>query len=104
MRREIPLLSEVSLSSTKLKHIHSKRRYGTIVNVRLLNIIPVLLIELYQKVTVDRPHVCNMRPSCSEYARLAYLRYGFFAASFLTIERLLECSDFDTLWPKENKP
>lgn len=103
MKRELPELSGIPFSPSELKHIHTKIDYGATVRVRLLCIFPVLLIELYQRRTVNRPHVCNFYPSCSEYARLAYIRYGFFAASFLTIERLQNCNWF-TDWPPQNKP
>ena len=103
MMREIPELSGISPSPTLVRHIKPHAEYGMLVKVRLPCIIPVLLIEWYQRKTVDKPHVCVFFPSCSEYARIAYLRYGFLAASFLTIERLKMCSIF-TEWPLENRP
>lgn len=102
MMREIPALSEIPPSPSQLNHIIPKNEYGTVVNVRLTCILPVLLIEYYQRKTVEREHVCVFSPSCSEYSRLAYLRYGFFAASFLTLERLKMCYLF-TKWPEKNK-
>lgn len=96
--REIPKLDDVSPSPTSLCHIKPRAEYGHTVRVRLLCIIPTLLIEYYQKKTVNRDHVCVFYPSCSEYARIAYLRYGFFAASFLMFERLRMCHNF-TEWP-----
>jgi putative component of membrane protein insertase Oxa1/YidC/SpoIIIJ protein YidD len=56
------------------------------------NWIAVGLITVYQKFTVDREHVCNLTPTCSEYARQKYGETGFFRASYLTIERLFLCS------------
>ena len=103
MKRELPSLDDVPFSPTNLNHIRSKREYGTVVRVRLLSILPVLMIELYQKITVNKEHVCNFYPSCSEYGRLAYIRYGLIAASFLTLERLCNCNGFSD-WPKRNKP
>lgn len=103
MRRELPALEGVPLAPTNLNNIRTKREYGTVVRVRLTCILPVLLIEVYQKFTVDKPHVCNHYPSCSEYGRLAYIRYGFVAASFLTWERLNNCNAFSS-WPRRNKP
>ena len=103
MRREIPALRDVPLSPTQVKHLRAHAEYGETVRVRLLCMIPVIMIEWYQRKTVDREHVCVFEPSCSEYSRLAYLRYGFIMASFLTIERLKVCNNF-TEWPHYNKP
>lgn len=103
MMREIPPLDGISLSPTKIKNLKPKHEYGEFVPVGLFCILPVLLIELYQKITVNKPHVCNFVPSCSEYSRIAYLRYGFITASRLTLERLRNCNYF-TEWPHYNKP
>ena len=103
MRRQLPPLSDIADSPTGLRHIRSDRTYGETYRVRILSVIPILLIELYQRVTVNKEHVCNFRPSCSEYSRLAYIRYGFFAATALTLERIKKCTIF-TDWPKENRP
>lgn len=97
------MLEGVPLAPSRLNHIHTKREYGTTVRVRPLCVFPVLFIELYQKLTVNREHVCNHYPSCSEYSRLAFLRYSAPAAFFLTLERLCNCSTFSD-WPRENKP
>lgn len=102
--REVPLLEDIPLSPTKLQHLRRKYQSGQRARLSLLNAYAVLLIELYQHWTVDKEHVCNHVPSCSEYARIAFIQYGFVAALFLTIERLAECSDPFSEWPKENKP
>ena len=34
---------------------------------------------------------CRFQPTCSEYAREAYRKYGFFKGTRLTIGRLLRC-------------
>ena len=103
MKRGLPLLDDVPFSPTVLRHLHSRKEYGTVVSVGLLSIIPVLMIEVYQKFTANKEHVCIYYPSCSEYSRLAYIRYGVIAASFLTLERLSKCNGFEE-WPKKNKP
>ena len=103
MRRYLPELEGVPQPPTRLAHLRTGREYGKEYRVRPLSIVPVLLIELYQRVTVDKEHVCNFRPSCSEYSRLAYIRYGAFAATALTLERIKKCHIF-TDWPEENKP
>lgn len=103
VRRKLPLLEDVPFSPTSFARDHSSKEYGTIVKVRIMCIIPVLLIELYQKLTVNRNHVCNYCPSCSEYARLAYIRYGVIVASLMTWERLRNCNEYSA-WPYRNKP
>jgi putative membrane protein insertion efficiency factor len=37
---------------------------------------------------------CRFEPSCSEYGRLAYERYGFGRATAKTAWRLLRCNPF----------
>lgn len=92
------------LSPSKYRTGSSDRMYGTSVSVPITNIIPCLMIEWYQSRTVDRPHRCVFRPTCSEYSRLAYIRYGPVVASLMTIERLKECGNWRSEWPSENKP
>ena len=103
MRRTLPDLSDVPESPTGLRHLKRRREYGKEYRVHLACIIPIMLIELYQKLTVDRTHVCVFFPSCSEYSRLAYIRYGFLAATAVTIERIKWCRQI-TEWPERNKP
>lgn len=103
MKRDLPILEGISQSPTNLRHIHTNKMYGTTVRVRPMCIFPVLFIELYQKWTANKEHVCNYYPSCSEYGRLAYIRYGFVSASLLTLERLRNCNSFSD-WPQRNKP
>lgn len=103
MKRDLPELKGIPLSPTNIQHLHTNRKYGTTVHVRLMCILPVLFIELYQKWTANKEHVCKHYPSCSEYGRLAYIRYGFVSASFLTLERLGNCNSFSD-WPRKNKP
>jgi putative membrane protein insertion efficiency factor len=37
------------------------------------------------------PRACRFTPTCSEYARLAVLRYGLWRGSALAASRLLRC-------------
>lgn len=104
MVREVPVLTGVPPSPTSLRNLRRRHDPGEVVRVPPLNAMAVLLIEFYQRRTAGRPHVCNHYPSCSEYARLAYLQYGPFAATFLMLERLRECSDSFSEWPRENRP
>jgi len=34
---------------------------------------------------------CRFQPTCSEYARQAYQKYGLFKGTWLTVKRLLRC-------------
>lgn len=51
------------------------------------------LIKFYQKYisSLTGPH-CRFTPTCSQYAYMAYEKYGFFKASYLTIKRILRCN------------
>jgi len=40
------------------------------------------------------PAACRFTPTCSEYARLAYEKYGFWKATGLTLRRLSRCHPF----------
>lgn len=55
----------------------------------------VLLIRCYQKVLSPlMGGSCRFHPTCSEYARQAYLKHGFWRASQLAAWRLLRCQPF----------
>lgn len=104
MVRVIPHYKDVPPSPTNVRHLRKLHDYGETVNVRFPNNVAVLIIEFYQWVSRDWVHVCNHKPSCSEYARLAFILYGFASALFLSFEHLKECSDPFSDWPKEIKP
>lgn len=54
--------------------------------------IAVALIDLYRKwVSPLLPPSCRFHPSCSAYAREAYLVHGAFKGTALTLLRLLKC-------------
>jgi len=104
MVREIPSLEGIPPSPTNIKHLKRRREYGTTAKVPFPNNIAVLILEFYQRKTTHWPHVCNHIPSCSEYARVAFMIYGFPTALFLSFEHIKECSDPMSNWPKEIKP
>ena len=52
----------------------------------------IKLIEKYQKKTEHKAHRCRFYPSCSNYGLIAYKRFNFFKASFLTLKRILRCN------------
>lgn len=55
--------------------------------------IVVILIELYRKyISPFLGLRCRFIPSCSEYSRQAFIKYGFFKGFFLTLKRILKCN------------
>ena len=54
----------------------------------------VLLITMYQAVSRYTPAVCRFTPTCSEYARQAILRHGFFRGGWMAACRLGRCHPF----------
>jgi len=55
----------------------------------------MLLVRGYQMaLSPVLPKSCRFSPSCSNYALLAYERYGFFRATYLSIYRILRCNPF----------
>lgn len=51
------------------------------------------MIEWYQKrISPNTPHRCRYTPTCSQYAKEAYMRFRFFKASFLSAKRILKCN------------
>lgn len=59
--------------------------------------IMILGIRFYQKVIskylIPGAH-CRFTPTCSEYARQAYEKYGFFKGTYLAVSRILKCHPF----------
>ncbi|MBO5289699.1 MAG: membrane protein insertion efficiency factor YidD [Spirochaetales bacterium] len=53
------------------------------------------MIFLYQHyISPLFPSSCRFYPSCSEYAKQAFLKYNFVKALVLTIWRILRCNPF----------
>ena len=51
------------------------------------------LINWYQtKVSPNTEPKCRYIPTCSEYAKECYTKFGFVKASYLTTKRLLKCN------------
>ena len=51
------------------------------------------LIEFYQKnMSPYKPQCCRFDPVCSQYAKQAFLRHGFFWGLLLTAYRVLRCN------------
>ncbi|MDD2714372.1 MAG: membrane protein insertion efficiency factor YidD [Candidatus Wallbacteria bacterium] len=62
---------------------------------RFLNKIAFALISFYQAVSAFFPDTCRYYPSCSEYARQAIQKYGFFRGIYLGTRRILRCHPFN---------
>lgn len=56
-------------------------------SIRLLNLYQIYLRHL-------SPALCRFTPSCSEYAKQAILKYGFFLGAVKALKRLLLCQPF----------
>ncbi|MCK5595165.1 membrane protein insertion efficiency factor YidD [bacterium] len=61
----------------------------------MLNKTTVFVIRFYQNYvsSLKRP-ACRFSPTCSEYTRLAVLKYGFFKGCMLGFLRLIKCHPF----------
>lgn len=55
----------------------------------------VALLGVYKRrVSPLLPRACRFSPTCSEYARLALLKHGFWRGGALATWRLLRCQPF----------
>ncbi len=61
-----------------------------------LSIFPfLLLIWIYRKlISPLLPPSCRYYPSCSEYSRQAFERFGLLGGCYLSVRRLLRCNPF----------
>ncbi len=55
----------------------------------------IFLISLYQKVVSPLfPSVCRFYPTCSQYSKAAFEKYGVFKGIYLSLRRLIRCHPF----------
>lgn len=55
----------------------------------------ILLIKFYRMfISPLKPPSCRFVPTCSEYALIAFEKYGVWRGLYLTIRRLLKCHPF----------
>lgn len=55
----------------------------------------VFLIKIYQKtISPWLPAQCRFYPTCSNYSKEAFLKYGIIKGFFLSIKRILKCHPF----------
>jgi hypothetical protein len=53
------------------------------------------VINCYQKyISITLPCSCRFYPSCSEYAKQAIEKYGFWRGALIAVKRLLRCQPF----------
>lgn len=58
----------------------------------LLKHLFLLLIRLYQGLLSPfLPNSCRFQPTCSEYAKQAFIKFGFFKGFRLAIRRISRC-------------
>ena len=57
------------------------------------NKIPIRMIDWYKReISPNLSPRCRYIPTCSEYARECYEKFGFAKASYLTAKRLMKCN------------
>gem|GEM_PF-301333 len=56
-----------------------------------VNKLAVWLISFYQKISFMFPSHCIYTPTCSCYAKEAFLKYSFLKAFKLSVSRILRC-------------
>ncbi|WP_031514340.1 membrane protein insertion efficiency factor YidD [Desulfofalx alkaliphila] len=53
------------------------------------------LIWIYQKIISPlKPRTCRFYPTCSEYSRLAIIKYGLIKGLWLALKRIIKCHPF----------
>ncbi|MFA5007888.1 MAG: membrane protein insertion efficiency factor YidD [Candidatus Omnitrophota bacterium] len=55
------------------------------------NRLAIWLISFYQKISFMLPSHCIYAPTCSCYAKEAFLKHSFFKAFRLSVSRILRC-------------
>ena len=61
-------------------------------NIRKLIILPIILYQ--NLISPLFPSSCRFHPTCSEYTKIAILRYGILKGCYLGIKRILKCHPF----------
>lgn len=55
----------------------------------------VLLIDFYRAfISPLFPASCRFTPTCSEYSRQAFMKYGVLKGAYLSLKRILRCNPF----------
>lgn len=53
--------------------------------------IAIWFIDIYQKTPLKSHYSCKFIPTCSEYGKEAFVKYGFIKGFYLTTRRVLRC-------------
>ncbi len=57
----------------------------------------LFLLSIYQNVISPmKGPTCRFYPSCSEYSRQSYIKYGFIKGTYLTIRRIVRCHPWNS--------
>lgn len=60
--------------------------------MKYINLIAIYIIKFYQyTISPYCKGCCRFTPTCSNYAILAFKKYGIIRASFLSIKRISKC-------------
>ncbi len=60
-----------------------------------VNRLVVVVLSIYKRfLSPLMPPACRFSPTCSEYARLSFEKYGFWRASWKSLSRLARCHPF----------
>ena len=65
-----------------------------ILKMKKANLFVIKRIEDYQQNRNRGYKKCRFLPTCSEYSKECFKRFGFFKASYLTLKRLAKCNPF----------
>ncbi|MBR2997768.1 MAG: membrane protein insertion efficiency factor YidD [Bacilli bacterium] len=57
--------------------------------------VMIFLINIYQKLPISSHKNCKFIPTCSNYSKEAYEKYGFFYGSYLSFKRLFKCTPWN---------
>lgn len=57
-----------------------------------MKFLSLWLISFYQKIPGPWHNYCRYYPTCSNYAKEAISKYGFFRGWYLAIKRILKCN------------
>ncbi|HAR63463.1 MAG: membrane protein insertion efficiency factor YidD [Candidatus Margulisiibacteriota bacterium] len=63
-------------------------------NVNYLTKVIIKLISSYQLISSYWPARCRFYPTCSQYAKDSFFKYGLLKGFNLTIKRLSKCHPF----------
>lgn len=69
-------------------------RNNLFVKILFVKILVYVITGYQYLVSPVFPRVCCFHPTCSEYAKEAFLQYGMLKGLFLSLKRVLRCNPF----------